>query len=130
MEETHGAAAQAADEVLRTFHSFNELLQVVDALHWDGAVFIDPSAWDENPEAASLLLLEGDDELEDFDSPNSHVPRAAAELGMKQLLDVQTLQDVISFERKRKPTATVSEVVHAINHYREIDDFYDPERRG
>jgi hypothetical protein len=115
---------------MRTFHSFDELLHAVDALHWDGAVFIDPSAWDENPVTASLLLLEGDDELEDLDSPSSHIPRAAAELGMKQLLDVQTLQDVVGFERKRNPIATVSEVVHAINYYRERDDFYDPDRKG
>lgn len=48
-------------------------------------------------------------------------------LDMRQLLDVETFRDVVGFARKRNPAASEVEVVHALNYYREKDDFYDLE---
>lgn len=112
---------------MKTFQTLKDLLQSVDGLHWDGAIFVNMGSWASSPLATPLLLLEGDDELEDLADEESHLPKEAEKRGMKQLLDVQTLQDVVSFERKRNPSASLGDMAHAIEHYRERDDFFDPQ---
>ena len=80
--------------------------------------------------SSQLLVLEGDDQLEDLADVDSHLPKEAASRDMHQLLDVQTLQDVVGFEQRRNPGSSPADVSQAINYYREADDFYDPERTG
>jgi hypothetical protein len=112
---------------MKIYHSIQELLGELDELNWDSALFINQNSWEADPLHAEVLLLEGDDELEDV-VPGTHLPKIAENNGMKQLFDMETFRDIVNFERKRNPDAPVSDVIFAINFYREKDDFYDPER--
>ena len=69
--------------------------------------------------------MEGDGELEDV-VPGAHLPKIAEVRNVRQLFDMETFRDVVNFERKRNPGASVSKIIFAINFYREKDDFYDP----
>lgn len=89
---------------MKSFQARQDLLQSVDGLHGDGALFVNVLAWKSSPLTTPILLLpERDDELEDLDDEESHLPKEAKKRCMNQLLDVQTLQDVVSFERRRNP---------------------------
>lgn len=110
---------------MKTFQSIQDLLRELDELHWDSALFIEEDTWEDDPLHAEVLLLQGDDELEDV-VPGTHLPKLAQNNAMRQLLDMETFRDVVYFERKRNPVASVSDIVFAINFYRETDDFYDP----
>lgn len=112
---------------MKTYHSIRDLLGELHGLDWDSALFINQSAWGADPQHAEILLLEGDDELEDV-VPGTHLPKIAKDREMRQLFDMETFRDVVNFERKRNPGASVSEIIFAINFYRENDDFYDPQK--
>lgn len=112
---------------MKVYHSIQELLGELDGLNWDSALFINQSAWVADPQHAEILFLEGDDELEDV-VPGTHLPKIAKDRDMRQLFDMETFRDIVNFERKRNPAASVAEIVFAINYYREKDDFYDPQR--
>ncbi len=114
---------------MKVFDSLEKILPETSALDWDSAVFADMAAWASHPLSTPLTVLEGDDELEDLASVEDHLPRIAAEKGLRQLLDMQTFQDVIDFESKRNKDATPKDFVHALNYYREMDDFFDPGRK-
>lgn len=111
---------------MKIYGSVDELMRDIESLHWDGAVFIRPSEWTVQPASAEILHLEGDDELEDIADQETHLPRIAYDLGMRQLLDVQTLQQVVAFEKKRNAAATTDDIIRALNHYLATDDFLDP----
>lgn len=102
-----------------------DVLGELDQLDWDAAFFVERISWETKPEDTQILYLEGDDEIEDV-VEGTHLPKLVNERGMRQLLDVETFRDVVRFERKRKPDATVRDVIYALNYYREKDDFYDP----
>ncbi len=114
---------------MKTFANLQEILPATPSLPWDSAVFVDVAAWRADPLAAPLTLLEGDDELEDLVDMKCHLPRIAVERGLRQMLETQTFQDVIAFERRRNPHATPRDYAFALDHYREMDDFFDPEPR-
>ncbi|HEM8509758.1 DUF7716 domain-containing protein [Burkholderia cepacia] len=101
------------------------MLNDLDGLDWDSALFINQSAWVADPWHAKILVLEGDDELEDV-APGTHLPKIAKDRGMRQLFDMETFREIVNFERKRNPVADVKDVIYAINYYREKDDFYSP----
>ncbi|QVN21008.1 DUF7716 domain-containing protein [Burkholderia pyrrocinia] len=111
---------------MKIYRSIQDLLIDLDSLNWDSALFIDQSAWVVNPQHAEILYLEGDDELEDI-VPGTHLPKIAKDHGMRQLFDLEAFRDIVNFERKRNPTASIAEVIYALNYYREKDDFYDPQ---
>lgn len=111
---------------MKTYRSIDRLLEEALSLQWNGAVFVNRNDWTVNPLGTPLLLLAGDDELEDLADVESHLPRLAAERGMKQLLDVQTLQGVVEFEKRRNANAATEDFVNAINYYLEMDAFFDP----
>jgi len=112
---------------MKIFHSIQELLGELGDLNWDSALFINQNSWEADPMHAEILLLEGDDELEDV-VPGTHLPKIAKDRNMRQLFDMETFRDIINFERKRNPAAAVSDVIFAVNFYREKDDFYDPHK--
>jgi hypothetical protein len=112
---------------MKIYYSIQELLGELNGLDWDSALFINESAWGADPQRAEILFLEGDDELEDV-VPGTHLPKIARDRDMRQLFDMETFRDIVNFEGKRNPGATVSEIIFAINFYREKDDFYDPQR--
>lgn len=111
---------------MKTFHSIQELLSELDGLNWDSALFINQNSWEADPLRAEILLLEGDDELEDV-VPGTHLPKIAKNKDMRQFFDMETFRDIVNFERKRNPNASVSDIIYAIGFYREKDDFYDPQ---
>ncbi|WP_396332200.1 hypothetical protein [Burkholderia anthina] len=110
---------------MKIYNSIQELLGELSGLNWDSAIFINQSAWVADPLHTEILFLEGDCELEDV-VPGTHLPTIANDKGMRQLFDTETFRDIVGFERRRNPGASVSDIVHAINYYREKDDFYDP----
>jgi hypothetical protein len=112
---------------MKTYHSIQDLLGELDDLNWDSALFINQDAWMADPQRAEILFLEGDDELEDV-VPGTHLPKIAKNKDMRQLFDMETFRDVVNFERKRNPAASIDDIVFAINFYREKDDFYDPKQ--
>lgn len=112
---------------VKIFNPIQKLLGELDNLNWDSALFINQASWRSDPLRAEILLLDGDDELEDV-VPGTHLPRLAKEKDMRQLFDMETFREIIDFERKRNPGASVSDIVFAVNFYREKDNFYDPQR--
>nr|WP_257146313.1 hypothetical protein [Burkholderia sp. JKS000303] len=126
--EIHGVAEQVAVNLrirMKIYNSIQELLGELSDLNWDSAIFINQSAWVADPLHTEILFLEGDDELEDV-VPGTHLPKIANDKGMQQLFDTETFRGIVGFERRRNSEASVSDIVHAINYYREKDDFYDP----
>ncbi|MCS0631877.1 hypothetical protein NX786_21330 [Telluria mixta] len=111
---------------MKTFHSIQELLGELDELNWDSALFINQNSWAADPLHAEILVLEGDDELEDV-VPGTHLPKIAKNKDMRQLFDMETFRDIVNFERKRNSGASISDIIFAIGFYREKDDFYDPQ---
>jgi hypothetical protein len=112
---------------MKIFHSIQELLGELEELNWDSALFINQNSWGADPLHAEILVLEGDDELEDV-APGTHLPKIAKNKDMRQLFDMETFRDIVNFERKRNPRASTSEIIFAIDFYREKDDFYDPQK--
>ena len=112
---------------MKVYRSMQDLLGELNSFSWDSALFINQSAWMNDPEHAEILLLDGDDELEDV-VPGTHLPKIAKNRNMRQLFDMETFRDIVNFERKRNADASVADVIFAINFYREKDDFYDPRR--
>ncbi|WP_420212055.1 DUF7716 domain-containing protein [Burkholderia aenigmatica] len=111
---------------MKTYRSVQALLDELDSLDWDSALFVDHRAWMADPWHADILLLEGDDELEDV-APGTHLPKIAKSRNMRQLFDMQTFRGIVEFERRRNSTASLADIVFAVNYYREMDDFYDPQ---
>ncbi len=111
---------------MKTYRSVQDLLGELDSLDWDSALFVDQGAWTADPWHAEILLLEGDDELEDV-VPGTHLPKIAKSRDMRQLFDTETFRGIVDFERRRNSTASVADIVFAVNYYREKDDFYDPQ---
>lgn len=110
---------------MKTYHCIQELIYELADLNWDSAIFVNQSAWMDDPQRAEILILEGDDELEDV-APGTHLPKIARNNGMGQLLDTETFRDVVNFEKKRNPVASVEDIIFAANFYHEKDDFYAP----
>ncbi|GAA5013167.1 hypothetical protein GCM10025794_01460 [Massilia kyonggiensis] len=110
---------------MKIFRSIEELLGELDEIYWDSAVFIRQDSWGGDPQRAEILVLHGDAELEDV-VPGTHLPKLAKSRDMRQLLDMETFRDIVDFERKRNPGASVADIICAIDFYREKDDFYDP----
>lgn len=111
---------------MKIYRSIQDVLSELNNLDWDSALFIDQRAWAADPLHAEILLLEGDDELEDVVS-GTHLPKIASDRGMRQLFDLETFRDIVNFEQKRNPTALITDMIYALNYYREKDDFYDPQ---
>ncbi|PTB21040.1 hypothetical protein C9I57_09980 [Trinickia symbiotica] len=110
---------------MKLYRTIQELLGELDKLNWDAALFVDQSSWATKPRETEILYLEGDDELEDVVA-GTHLPKIANDRGMRQLLDVETFRDVVNFEGKRNSAASEADIIHALDYYREKDDFYDP----
>lgn len=112
---------------MKIYHCIQELIDELADLNWDSAIFVNQIAWVDAPQSAEILLLEGDDELEDV-APGTHLPKIAKNNGMRQLLDTETFRGVVNFEKKRNPAAPVEDIIFVVNFYREKDDFYAPRR--
>jgi hypothetical protein len=109
---------------MKKFNSIVDFLKVAIHLDWDGAVFVNMKEWNKDPWNIEMYVLEGDDELEDLVDIRNHYPKMAHKLGVHQLLDVETLQSVLECQLSLKKESGTEDYLHAINYYREFDDFY------
>ncbi|MCA7902034.1 hypothetical protein LGM39_21930 [Burkholderia cepacia] len=112
---------------MKKYRSIHDLLDGLGDLHWDSALFVNQSDWALDPQHAEIIVLEGDDELEDV-VPGTHLPKIAKNSDVRQLFDMEMFRDIINFEVRRNSVASVAEIIVAINYYREKDDFYDSQR--
>lgn len=126
--EIHGMAERAVVNLeicMKIYNSIQDFLGGLGGLNWDSVIFINQSDWTVDPLHTEIIFLEGDDELEDV-VRGTHLPKIANDKGVRQLFDTETFRDIVDFERRRNPEASVLDIIHAINYYREKDDFYDP----
>lgn len=74
-------------------------------------------AWEKKPLEETLYLATADDESDpDFDDN-------LEEKGLQEFFQLPTLRDIVHVERKKRPSATIQDMVAAAKHYREFDDF-------
>lgn len=111
---------------MKIFNSFSELLNCYESLSEHAGLYADLSKWDENPKNTPIIYLEGDNEFEDLDE-EMEIPVLAVQHGVEYLIIVPTLQDILLFQKERKPDSTIDEYLYALNWYLETDDFYDPD---
>ncbi|MBC3270242.1 hypothetical protein HU765_09925 [Pseudomonas sp. SWRI81] len=109
---------------MKKFKSLPELIATYESLDWSGTLFTNKQSWEISPTKTEILLLEGDDELEDL--TEDQLPRLAQTNNASYLLDVEIFKSVIDFQRDRTHNSNIHDYVHALNYYLENDDFYDP----
>lgn len=109
---------------MKKFKSLSELLAEYETLDWSGTLFTNKKAWQASPTKSEILLLEGDDELEDL--TEKQIPRLAQANNTSYFLDVEIFKNIIDFQIDRDPTSNIQEYAHALDYYLENDDFYDP----
>ncbi|OYU03651.1 MAG: hypothetical protein CFE47_31045 [Pseudomonas sp. PGPPP1] len=126
--EIYGAADPLVDNIwsyqVKKFKSLSELLTTYESLDWSGTLFTNKQHWEIPPTKTEILLLEGDDELEDL--TEDQLPRLAQTNNASYLLDVEIFKSVIDFQRDRTHNSNIHDYAHALNYYLENDDFYDP----
>lgn len=72
-----------------------------------------------------ILTSEEDRDMPKVTVDGESVPEEANRRGMRSLLDVATLQDVIDLRRQALPGVTLKQYAEAIRHYVIEDDFLD-----
>ena len=77
--------------------------------------------WSLASESATLVSEEVSPEEEDM--PDAGVPECAKQRGLIQVMDVATLQDVVSNILSQKPFATIDDMFQAFIHYYRQDAF-------
>ena len=94
-------------------------------MDWSGVLFTNKNNWESNPDQASFVYLDGDEELYgDIVDEDSMLPRLACENGVEYFLDVQTFRDVVLKQRELNPASTADEYIYALKYYREYDSFF------
>ena len=109
---------------MKKFKSLSELLKEYKILDWSGTLYTNKQAWQKAPTKSEILLLEGDDELEDL--TEEQIPRLAHANNTSYFLDVEIFKSVIDFQKEIDPASNIQDYAHALNYYLENDDFYDP----
>lgn len=107
-----------------TFESIGDLLRNLAAgqdLSAYGFIYVDTEHWHRDP-ASAILYLPSDDEVEEWDDTQG-LPVVVAERGLRTLLGVADLEDVIDNVVQSGVDVDVETVIDAVNHYREYDDF-------
>ncbi|WP_268796874.1 DUF7716 domain-containing protein [Pseudomonas huanghezhanensis] len=87
-----------------------------------GTLYVDREKWRADPAHVEILLLIGDDELEDLDEEGN--PVLATQNDARYFFDVEIFQSVIDLQRGKKEGSIIDDYIHAINYYLESDDFY------
>ncbi|QJI39391.1 hypothetical protein HKK52_00010 [Pseudomonas sp. ADAK2] len=105
------------------YKNLNSLLAEVDDLDKFGTLYSSKSGWAEDPSNTEILLLLGDDELEDLDERGN--PVLANKYGASYFFDVEIFQSVIDLQRKNNSKSNANDYIRAINYYLENDDFYE-----
>jgi hypothetical protein len=87
-----------------------------------GTLYVERNKWGADPMQIEILLLIGDDELEDLD--DEHTPLLAAQSSARYFFDVEIFQSVIEFQKEKNAGSCLGDYVFALNYYLENDDFY------
>jgi hypothetical protein len=98
------------------------LIAETDKLDKLGTLYVQREKWGTDPTQVEILLLIGDDELEDLNDEGT--PLLAAQSNARYFHDVQIFQSVIELQREKNPVSRVDDYVFALNYYLENDDFY------
>lgn len=106
------------------YENLESLLLQCGSLDKFGTLFVNREQWEKDPIGTPILLLVGDDELEDVDEDGS--PFLAVENDVRYFFDVELFQSVVELQIEKKPDSVVGDFVFAINYYLENDDFYEP----
>ena len=85
---------------MKTYHCIQELIYELADLNWDSAIFVNQSAWMDDPQRAEILILGGDDELEDV-APGTHLPKIARNNGMGSF-SILKHSGMLSISRKKE----------------------------
>lgn len=120
--EAHLAGKTKDDYTMIVYKNLSEVLVHADELDKLGTLYINRKLWKVEPARTEVILLIGDDELEDLNEDG--VPILAAANNISYFLDVEIFQNVIDLLRERMPNPSVDDYVYAINYYLENDDFY------
>lgn len=109
---------------MKLINTFQDLLETIGELR-SGWIYFDGGL--QSLESAHFLALDTheDRDVEVIDGVEQEIPRVAREHGMRQLLDVATLQSAIKMRRRSIPNATHAQIAEAIRYYIEKDDFLD-----
>lgn len=121
MSPTASRAAEASRRAVMEL-SFAEVVERVRAKKAFGRVsgfYVWRDHWKASPLSARLYCFDSDGELDD----DGDRLRDVTELGLRTLLTIGNLEDVIVVRERRAPDSTLEDYVRAVEHYREYDAF-------
>lgn len=98
------------------------LIAETEKLDKFGTLYVERKKWCIDPTQVEIMLLIGDDELEDLNDEGT--PLFAAQRNARYFLDVEIFQSVIELQREKNRASRVDDYVFALNYYLENDDFY------
>lgn len=98
------------------------LIAETEMLDKFGTLYVERKKWCIDPTQVEIMLLIGDDELEDLNDEGT--PLFAAQRNARYFLDVEIFQSVIELQREKNRASRVDDYVFALNYYLENDDFY------
>ncbi len=102
--------------------SFAEVVERVRARHAFGRVsgfYVWREEWKNHPLTTRLYAFDADAELDDAGDRL----RDVTELGLRTLLTIDNLEDVIVVRDRRAPDSSLDDFVRAVDHFREYDAF-------
>jgi hypothetical protein len=104
------------------YENLASLIAGADRLDKLGTLYVQREKWGSDPTQVDILLLIGDDELEDLNDEDT--PLLAAQSNARYFLDVEIFKSVIELQHEKNPASPVEDYVFALNYYLENDDFY------
>ena len=104
-----------------TLTTLREILSGCDALDPKAWVYLPAGEWSLNTSAAVLRSEEVPPGLEN--EPHAGVPQFAKEHGLRQVLPVTTVQDIVDNAHAQKRDISVNELLKAFDYYYKHDAF-------
>jgi len=83
--------------------------------------YVNLASWETSPLSTAVYGFQFDD-AEEFDE-EAGVPKVAADLGLRTLLVVSNLEDVVLDTLVSDSQARLEDYIEAVNYYREFDSF-------
>lgn len=107
-----------------TIKSFHDVLETISKRSPREWVYL-PSAGPWNLQSASATLESDEVPPELEDEPDAGVPQFAMDHGLKQVVPVTTLQDIVSNALEQDPDATMDDLFAAFDYYYRKDAFIE-----
>jgi hypothetical protein len=102
--------------------SFQDVLETISKRSTREWVYLSSTGpWNLRSESTTLESDEVPPELED--EPDAGTPQFAVDHGLKQVVPVATLQDIVSNALEQNPDATMDDLFNAFEHYYRKDAF-------